>query len=132
MTVAVLGVVAFIALMFVGVVIGKTIDNLEESSMLSMKVLDYRITSDSNQVIVNKVRRNDQGAILMITDKDGIQRESQRLVGYYGNLSKALVAIERDYVLSEGTDIQTVNEYKKELETITSTLENKLELGEKF
>ncbi|OOG28532.1 hypothetical protein BZK37_01595 [Enterococcus casseliflavus] len=100
--------------------------------MLSMKVLDYRITSDSNQVIVNKVRRNDQGAILMITDKDGIQRESQRLVGYYGNLSKALVAIERDYVLSEGTDIQTVNEYKKELETITSTLENKLELGEKF
>ncbi|MBE6171041.1 MAG: hypothetical protein E7152_15610 [Enterococcus casseliflavus] len=100
--------------------------------MLSMKVLDCRITSDSNQVIVNKVRRNDQGAILMITDKDGIQRESQRLVGYYGNLSKALVAIERDYVLSEGTDIQTVNEYKKELETITSTLENKLELGEKF
>lgn len=132
MAVAVLGVAAFIALMFVGVIIGKTIDNLEESSMLNMNILDYRITSDSNQVIVNKVRRNDQGAILMVIDKDGIQRESQRLVGYYGNLSKALVAIERDYVLSEGTDIQTVNEYKKELETITSTLENKLELGEKF
>lgn len=132
MAVAVLGVTAFIALMFVGVIIGKTIDNLEESSMLNMNILDYRITSDSNQVIVNKVRRNDQGAILMVIDKDGIQRESQRLVGYYGNLSKALVAIERDYVLSEGTDIQTVNEYKKELETITSTLENKLELGEKF
>lgn len=100
--------------------------------MLNMKVLDYRITSDANQVTVNKVRRNDQEVILMVTDRDGTQRESQGLVGHYGNLMKALVAIQRDYVLSEGTDIQTVKDYKKALETITSTLENKLELGEKF
>lgn len=29
--------------------------------MLNMKVLDYRITSDSSQVIVNKARRNQDG-----------------------------------------------------------------------
>ena len=37
--------------------------------MLNMQVLDYRITSDSNQVIVTKVRRNDAGEISMITNK---------------------------------------------------------------
>ncbi|EOD7434340.1 hypothetical protein ACJQ44_001632 [Enterococcus faecalis] len=48
-----------------------------------------------------------------MTDKDGTQKESLALIGYYGNLSKALVAIERDYVLSSGKIIQTVKEYKK-------------------
>ncbi|EOV3184783.1 hypothetical protein ACOMX4_002041 [Enterococcus faecalis] len=100
--------------------------------MIEMRVLDYRITSDDRQVIVNKARRNEHGELTILTDKDGTQKESLALIGYYGNLSKALVAIERDYVLSSGITIQTVKEYKKELESIHSKLKRELDFGEEF
>ncbi len=100
--------------------------------MLNMKILDYRITSDSNQVIVSRARRNEQGEISMLEEKDGTKKESLAVIGYYGNLSKALVAIQRDYVLSNGTEIRSIKAYKETLETITSTLENKMNLEEKF
>ena len=100
--------------------------------MLNMKVLDYRITSDSSQVIINKARRNQDGEISTLIDKKGNKKESQSLVGYYGNLSKALVAIQRDYVLSEGVMVETIKDYKETLETITTTLENELDLKEDF
>ena len=99
--------------------------------MLNMKVLDYRITSDSSQVIVNKARRNQDGEISTLIDKEGNKKESQSLVGYYGNLSKALVAIQRDYVLSEGV-METLKDYKETLETIITTLENESDLKEDF
>ncbi|EGO7752607.1 hypothetical protein FMV56_001218 [Enterococcus faecalis] len=100
--------------------------------MIEMKVLDYRITSDDKQVIVNKARRNEHGELNILTDKDGAQKESLALIGYYGNLSKALVAIERDYVLSSSRAIQTVKEYKKELESIHNKLKRELDFGEEF
>lgn len=100
--------------------------------MIEMRVLDYRITSDDKQVIVNKARRNEHGELTILTDKDGTQKESLALIGYYGNLSKALVAIERDYVLSSGKTIQTAKEYKKELESIHSKLKRELDFGEEF
>ncbi|WP_427814313.1 hypothetical protein ACQKTA_04290 [Enterococcus sp. 22-H-5-01] len=100
--------------------------------MLNMKTLDYRITSDSSQVIVNKARRNQDGEISILKDKEGNERESQVLVGYYSNLSKALVAIQRDYVLSDGVVVETIKDYKEALETITTTLENELDLKEEF
>lgn len=100
--------------------------------MIEMRVLDYRITSDDRQVIVNKARRNEHGELTILTDKDGTQKESLALIGYYGNLSKALVAIERDYVLSSGKTIHTVKEYKKELESIHSKLKRELDFGEEF
>ena len=100
--------------------------------MINMKVLDYRITSDSQQVIVNKVRRNEQGEISVVTDKEGNTSESTSLVGYFGNLSRALVGIQRDYVLSSGTQIETIKDYRKSLETITKAVENEMDLGEEF
>ena len=87
--------------------------------MIEMKVLDYRITSDDKQVIVNKARRNEHGELTILTDKDGTEKES-------------LAAIERDYVLSSGKTIQTVKEYKKELESIHSKLKRELDFGEEF
>ncbi|MDU4803954.1 MAG: hypothetical protein E6X75_04325 [Enterococcus faecalis] len=54
--------------------------------MIEMRVLDYRITSDDRQVIVNKARRNEHGELTILTDKDGTQKESLALIGYYGNL----------------------------------------------
>ena len=101
--------------------------------MLNMKVLDYRITSDSNQITVNKVRRNEKGEISTTIDtKTGEPVESTSLVGYYRNLSRALVAIQRDYVYTGKEEIQTVKEYREALETITRTLENDLNLKEEF
>ncbi len=100
--------------------------------MLNMRVLDYRITSDANQVIVNRVRRNETGEISMIADKSGNMVESQSVVGYYGNLSKALVGIQRHYVLSDGVEINTINDYKRELETVSRAAEDVLTIGEAF
>ena len=97
--------------------------------MLNMKVLDYRITSDSYQVIVRKVVRNENGEVATTIDsKTGEEKENTSLVGYYGNLNRALVAIQRNYVLAGGKEIQTVKEYKEALETITNTLEKTLEI----
>lgn len=100
--------------------------------MINMKVLDYRITSDSKQVIVKKVRRNERGEISMTTDKDGNSSETVSLVGCFGNLSRALVGIQRDYVLSSDTQIETIKDYRKSLETITTAVENEMNLGEEF
>lgn len=97
--------------------------------MLQMKVLDYRIASDENQVTVTKVRRKN-GKVAKVADKNGVESESVKIIGYYSNLSRALVAIQRDYVLAGGKAIQTIKEYKEELEYITNTLEDSLNIKE--
>lgn len=88
--------------------------------MLDMRVEDYRISSDGNQVIVEKARRTDSGEISILTDKKtGEKFESRSIVGYYRNLSKALVGIQSDYLLSEGTVIKTIQDYRKTIDDIT-------------
>lgn len=89
--------------------------------MLDMRVEDYRISSDGNQVIVEKARRTDSGDISILTDKKtGEKFESRSIVGYYRNLSKALVGIQSDYLLSEGTVIKTIQDYRKAIDDITN------------
>lgn len=102
--------------------------------MLDMRVEDYRISSDGNQVIVEKARRADSGEISMLTDKKtGEKFESRFLVGYYQNLSKALVGIQRDWVLSNnGHSIKTIQDYKKAIDDITKAFEESVNLGEEF
>lgn len=102
--------------------------------MLDMRVEDYRISSDGNQVIVEKARRADSGEISMLTDKKtGEKFESRSLVGYYQNLSKALVGIQRDWVLSNnGHSIKTIQDYKKAIDDITKAFEESVSLGEEF
>lgn len=101
--------------------------------MLDMRVEDYRISSDGNQVIVEKARRTDSGDISILTDKKtGEKFESRSIVGYYRNLSKALVGIQSDYLLSEGTVIKTIQDYKKAIDDITKAFEESINLGEEF
>lgn len=59
--------------------------------MLNMKVLDYRITSDADNVTVRRVVRNEKDEITY--DKKG--NENVSLVGYQTNLTKALHMIQR-------------------------------------
>lgn len=100
--------------------------------MLNMKVLDYRITSDARQVVVGRVRKNDKGEISMVNDPSGKLVESQSVVGYFSNLSKALIGIQRDYVLHGDKEINTIKEYTNELQTITNEFEACLNIGESF
>ncbi|WAX12485.1 hypothetical protein EC55P1_00093 [Enterococcus phage EC55P1] len=101
--------------------------------MLDMRVEDYRISSDGNQVIVEKARRTDSGDISILTDKKtGEKFESRSIVGYYRNLSKALVGIQSDYLLSEGTVIKTIQDYRKAIDDITKAFEESIDLGEEF
>lgn len=101
--------------------------------MLDMRVEDYRISSDGNQVIVEKARRTDSGEISILTDKKtGEKFESRSIVGYYRSLSKALVGIQSDYLLSEGTVIKTIQDYRKAIDDITKAFEESIGLGEEF
>lgn len=100
--------------------------------MLDMKVLDYRITSDPRQVILSKARRNDDGNLYEIKSPKGEFEEARTVLGYYSNLSKALVGLQRHYVLHGEKMIYTIQEYRKELETITNEFEDALKLNEPF
>lgn len=100
--------------------------------MLDMKVLDYRITSDPRQVILSRAIRNDKGKLYDRKNPKGELEEARTVLGYYSNLSKALIGIQRDYVLHGGNTIKTIQEYRKELETITKACEDRLNMGEPF
>lgn len=96
--------------------------------MLDMKIEDYRITSDSRQITLSKVRRDEEGNIRCIENSDGQKEESRVDIGYYQTLSMCLRAIQRDYTQSEGTLIKSIIEYKKALERITRHFENECEI----
>lgn len=107
--------------------------------MINMKVGDYRLTSDPNQVIVSRVRKDEKGDIIMVNPKKGKTMltdqwvEATTLVGYYSNLSKAFIGVQRDYVLSgSGVDIQTIQDYQQAIQDITELFEEQVNLGEEF
>lgn len=91
--------------------------------MLNMKVLDYRIGSNSNQVTVSKVRRDEKGTV--IQNAEGVEVTAD--VGYYPSLDIALRGIQKHYTLSEGTDIQTIKDYAKALSEVQEAF--RIELG---
>lgn len=100
--------------------------------MINIKILDYRISNDQNQIIVNKVRRNENNEIIAKEDDKGNFVESVSFVGYFGNINKAMNGIQRDYALSDGTQIESIKDYKKALETIVSEFKKMTDLGEEF
>ena len=101
--------------------------------MLDMKIEDYRITSDSRQITLSKVRRDEEGNVRYIENSEGQKEESRADIGYYQTLSMCLRAIQRDYTQSEGTVIKSIIEYKKALERITRHFKNECEIeGEVF
>ena len=97
--------------------------------MLNMKLLDYRITSDADNVTVRRVVRNEKGEVLY--DKKGNERTS--LIGYQGNLTKALHMIQHHWVLGgNGKDVTTIREYQEAIEEITEIAKRELDLDESF
>lgn len=101
--------------------------------MLDMRVEDYRISSDANQVIVEKVRRTDSGEISILTDKKtGEKFESTSVIGYYQTLPKALRGIQRDYLLAGDVVIKTIQDYANAVKDITEAFEESLGLVEEI
>lgn len=100
--------------------------------MLDMKIFDYRITSDSRQVILSKARRNEEGELYELKNPKGELEEARTVLGYYSNLSKALIGLQRDYVLHGDKPINDIKTYKEELETITKACDDRLNMGEPF
>lgn len=94
--------------------------------MLDMKIEDYRITSDSRNIVLSKVRRDEEGNIRYTEAKE----ESRADIGYFQTVSSCLKAIQRDYVLREGHVIKSIIEYKKALENITRQFEQACEIEE--
>lgn len=94
--------------------------------MLNMRVLDYRISSNSNQVTVSKVRRDEKGNIIQNAEGG----EARADIGYYPSLEVALRGIQKHYTLSEGADIQTIKDYRKALSDVQMAFRNELELNE--
>ncbi|MEO1768284.1 hypothetical protein [Candidatus Enterococcus ferrettii] len=100
--------------------------------MLDMQVKDYRITSDARQVILSRAIRNEVGELYERKSPKGEMEEARSVIGYYSNLSKALVGLQRDYVLHGTKPINDIKIYKEELETITKACEDKLRITEPF
>lgn len=94
--------------------------------MLDMRIEDYRITSDSRNIVLSKVRRDEEGNIRYTEAKE----ESRSDIGYFQTVSSCLKAIQRDYVLREGHVIKSIIEYKKALENITRQFEQACEIEE--
>ena len=81
--------------------------------MLDMKIFDYRITSDSRQVILSKALRNEDGELYERKTPKGKMEEARSVIGYYSNVSKALIGLQRDYVLHGDKLLTTSKHIKK-------------------
>lgn len=107
-----------------------------KNARINMSVLDYRIESDPNQLIVKLVKRDADGNIRMVHNKKAkMAYEDAYVVGYFGNMTKALQAIQRDYLYRDGLgkkEIKTIADYINEMTYITKEFEDKLDLGEGF
>lgn len=57
--------------------------------MLDMRIEDYRITSDSRNIVLSKVRRDEEGNIRYTEAK----KESRADIGYFQTVSSCLKAI---------------------------------------
>ena len=95
--------------------------------MIMLKLLDYRITNDSNNIIVGKLRYTVDGEISY--DKNG--NENINVIGYYNfnNLEGVLSAIENDYVFNTDlifTDLEQVRTRVMAIKTLLNEVNTKL------
>ena len=87
--------------------------------MLNMKVLNYSITSDASSISVSRTK---------ISEETG--KEGQVLVGHYPTLELALRGIQRHYTMAEGTNIQSIKDYRKAFQDLHKAFQIELELEE--
>ena len=87
--------------------------------MLNMTVMNYEITSKKNEVKVIRNRVSEEGNPIV------------DLVGFYPSLEMALRGIQNNYVLAEGTEIQTITDYKNALQEISDAFRIELDLQTK-
>lgn len=85
--------------------------------MLNMKVLGYRITSNENSVGVYREYTSEKTGDLV-----------SALVGHYPTLDMALRGVQKHYTLAEGTEIRTIEDYRKALAEVQEAFEVEINL----
>lgn len=98
---------------------------------LRLNVLDYRLKNDSYQVILSKVKRDEEGNI-KYKQENGVTKEDVKTISYHKNVSMALSAIARDHVFTCDKEITTLKEYADELKHIKTEFDKALKLKELF
>lgn len=91
-----------------------------------MKVDDYRITSDDNNITVTKVLRDDVGNIKVRQTPKGDFIENSKLIGYYQTLEKALQGVIKHHVFAGDKVIRTMVEYLKECQSMSEKCKKQL------
>lgn len=84
--------------------------------MLNMKVLDYRITSNENQITVTRSYTSEK-----------TNEEAFATVGFYPTLPMALRGIQTHYTLAGGKEIQTIKDYREALQEVAEAFRIELE-----
>lgn len=97
---------------------------------LDMQVKDYLIRSNDNGITVEKLVRDENGEIKIAKQPSGEVGQSTRIIGHYPTLEHALKGIRKNYLLGKGTDIKTIDNYRKEISNITKAFDEQLKLGE--
>lgn len=100
--------------------------------MLNMKVEDYRITSDTNGIMVNRVKRDEENNIIMSINRyTKKEEESVDLVGYYPTIEVATRGIVRHYTNSDlSGEITTLKEFEEAVRHIVSAFNSELSTSE--
>lgn len=96
--------------------------------MLNMKVEDYRITSDTNGITVNRVKRDEENNITMSINRyTKEEEESVDLVGYYPTIEVATRGIIRHYTNSDlSGELTTLKEFEEAVRHITEAFNSAL------
>lgn len=92
--------------------------------MINMKIKDYLIKSDENNVTVEKMLRDENMEVKVNKNNE----PSTTLVGYFPSLEHALKGIQKNYVYGKGTDVQTIKDYREALNEITNEFHSVLKL----
>ncbi len=100
--------------------------------MLNMKVEDYRITSDTNGIMVNRVKRDEENNIIMSINRyTKKEEESVDLVGYYPTIEVATRGIVRHYTNSDlSGEITTLKEFEEAVRHIVNAFNSELPTSE--
>lgn len=98
--------------------------------MLNMQVKDYLIRSNDNGITVEKLVRDENGEVKVGKQPSGEIGQNTRVIGHYPTLEHALKGIRKNYLLGKGTDIKTIDDYRKEISNITKEFDEQLKLKE--
>jgi hypothetical protein len=89
---------------------------------IRLNLLDYRITNDSHQLILSKVRKTESGELSV--DKNG--NENLNTLGYYSfeRPDRLLLALENDYIFNGEEELTSLKAVRERCVEVVELLED--------